>query len=158
MGLTMEDTSPGYAPHDVDITFDNRYGVCRDKAGLLVAMLRLAGFKAFPVLIHVGAKLDPEVPQPFFNHAIVAVEEEVGVGSPSRTKEAAKHHRKPEISKNSQNNIMQIYMMVMILFFGMTLPSAMSLYWAINSLVNIVKTLVVQTVIDKSDLKEGRAR
>ena len=77
MGLTMEDTSPGYAPHDVDITFNNRYGVCRDKAGLLVAMLRLAGFKAFPVLIHVGAKLDPEVPQPFFNHAIVAVEEGV---------------------------------------------------------------------------------
>ena len=74
MGLTMEDTSPGYAPHDVDVTFENRYGVCRDKAALLVAMLRLAGFKAFPVLIHVGAKLDPEVPQPFFNHAIVAVE------------------------------------------------------------------------------------
>ena len=74
MGLTMEDTSPGYAPHDVDVTFDNRYGVCRDKAGLLVAMLRLAGFKAFPVLIHVGAKLDHEVPQPFFNHAIVAVD------------------------------------------------------------------------------------
>ena len=73
MGLTMEDTSPGYAPHDVDVTFDNRYGVCRDKAGLLVAMLRLAGFKAYPVLIHVGAKHDPEVPQPFFNHAIVAV-------------------------------------------------------------------------------------
>ncbi|MBO7722070.1 MAG: DUF3857 domain-containing protein [Kiritimatiellae bacterium] len=74
MGLTMEDTSPGYAPHDVDITFENRYGVCRDKAGLLVAMLRMAGFKAFPVLIHAGAKLDPEVPQPFFNHAIVAVD------------------------------------------------------------------------------------
>ncbi len=74
MGLTMEDTSPGYAPHDVDVTFGNRYGVCRDKAGLLVAMLRLAGFRAFPVLINVGAKLDPEVPQPFFNHAIVAVE------------------------------------------------------------------------------------
>ena len=75
MGLTMEDTSPGYAPHDVDVTFDNRYGVCRDKAGLLVAMLRLAGFKAFPVLIHVGAKHVPEVPQPYFNHAIVAVED-----------------------------------------------------------------------------------
>ena len=74
MGLTMEDTSPGYAPHDVDITFANRYGVCRDKAGLLVAMLRMAGHNAFPVLIHVGAKHDPDVPQPFFNHAIVAVE------------------------------------------------------------------------------------
>ena len=73
MGLTMEDTSPGYAPHDVDITFDNRYGVCRDKAALLVAMLRLAGFEAYPSLINVGPKQDPEVPKPFFNHAIVAV-------------------------------------------------------------------------------------
>jgi len=72
MGLTMEDTSPGYAPHDVDITFGNRYGVCRDKAALLVAMLRIAGIEAFPVLIHNGTKKDPEVPSPFFNHAIVA--------------------------------------------------------------------------------------
>ena len=74
MGLTMEDKSPGYAPHDVSITFDNRYGVCRDKAALLAALLRMAGFDAFPVLINVGAKLDPDVPQPFFNHAIVAVD------------------------------------------------------------------------------------
>ncbi len=74
MGLTLEDQSPGYSPHDVDLTFDNRYGVCRDKAALLVAMLRAAGHAAFPVLINVGAKLDPEVPQPYFNHAIVAVE------------------------------------------------------------------------------------
>ncbi len=73
MGLTMEDTSPGYAPHDVDITFENRYGVCRDKAALLVAMLRIAGFEAFPVLIHAGAKMDAEVPMPYFNHAIAAV-------------------------------------------------------------------------------------
>ena len=73
MGLTMEDTSPGYAPHDVSITFDNRYGVCRDKAALLVAMLRIAGFEAYPVLIHVGAKMDEEVPMPYFNHAIAAV-------------------------------------------------------------------------------------
>ena len=73
MGLTLEDTSPGYAPHDVNVTFDNRYGVCRDKAGLLVAMLRMAGFEAFPVLIHSGAKMDDEIPSPYFNHAIVAV-------------------------------------------------------------------------------------
>lgn len=78
MGLTLEDVSPGYAPHDVDVTFNNRYGVCRDKAGLLVAMLRMAGFKAFPVLINVGAKMDKDVPQPFFNHAVVAVEETDG--------------------------------------------------------------------------------
>ena len=73
MGLTMEDASPGYAPHDVDVTFDNRYGVCRDKAGLLAVMLRLAGLEAYPVLIHAGVKKDPEIPTPFFNHAIVAV-------------------------------------------------------------------------------------
>ncbi|HUJ42982.1 MAG TPA: DUF3857 and transglutaminase domain-containing protein, partial [Opitutaceae bacterium] len=45
-----------------------------DKAALLVTMLRMAGQKAYPVLINVGAKLDPEVPSPDFNHAIVAVE------------------------------------------------------------------------------------
>ena len=73
MGLTMEETSPGYAPHDVNITFENRYGVCRDKAALLAAMLRIAGFEAYPVLIHAGAKMDNEVPLPYFNHAITGV-------------------------------------------------------------------------------------
>ena len=73
MGITTEETAPGYEPHDVSTTFNNRYGVCRDKAALLVAMLRLAGLDAYPVLIHAGAKMDPEVPLPYFNHAIAAV-------------------------------------------------------------------------------------
>ncbi len=73
MGLTMEETSPGYAPHDIDVTFNNRYGVCRDKAALLAAMLRIAGFESYPVLIHAGAKMDSEVPLPYFNHAMTAV-------------------------------------------------------------------------------------
>lgn len=76
MGLTFEDDAPGYAPHDVSITFDNRYGVCRDKAALLVEMLRIAGFEAYPVLISVGPKLDPDVPQPYFNHAIACVKKD----------------------------------------------------------------------------------
>jgi len=70
MGLTIETTAPGYEPHDIDITFKNRYGVCRDKAALLAGMLRLAGIKAYPVLIMAGAKKDKEVPNSFFNHAI----------------------------------------------------------------------------------------
>ena len=78
MGLTLEDDAPGYEPHDVNITFDNRYGVCRDKAALLVAMLRIAGVKAFPVLIHAGAKIDAEAPMPYFNHAIVGVDRGLG--------------------------------------------------------------------------------
>lgn len=72
MGLTLETVAPGYEPRDVNVTFENRYGVCRDKAALLVAMLRLAGIEAFPVIIHQGPKRDPEVPNTFFNHAITA--------------------------------------------------------------------------------------
>ena len=78
MGITVEATAPGYEPHDVKETFEARHGVCRDKAALLVAMLRLAGLDAFPTLIHNGPKKDPEVPQPYFNHAIVAVREADG--------------------------------------------------------------------------------
>ncbi len=78
MGLTLEDGSPGYEPHDVDITFDSRYGVCRDKAALLTALLRIAGIPAYPVLIHAGTKMDPEIPLPYFNHAIVAVAKKSG--------------------------------------------------------------------------------
>ena len=74
MGLTLEDDSPGYAPHDVSLTFKRGHGVCRDKAALLVALLRLADFEAYPVLISVGSKMDPEIPLPYFNHAIVAVQ------------------------------------------------------------------------------------
>ena len=31
MGITTEEEAPGYEPLDVSITFENRYGVCRDK-------------------------------------------------------------------------------------------------------------------------------
>ncbi|MGD1001535.1 MAG: DUF3857 domain-containing protein [Candidatus Brocadiia bacterium] len=78
MGITLEKDAPGYEPHDVRITFDNKYGVCRDKAALLVEMLRLAEIEAFPVLIEVGPKKDADVPQPYFNHAIVAAREPDG--------------------------------------------------------------------------------
>lgn len=78
MGITTETEAPGYEPHDVNITFENKYGVCRDKAALLTAMLRLAGFKAYPVLINAGPKMDEDVPVPYFNHAITCVEDENG--------------------------------------------------------------------------------
>lgn len=78
MGITTETVAPGYEPHDVNITFENKYGVCRDKAALLVAMLRIAGFDAYPVIIDVGQKKDEEVPNVYFNHAIVAVEDPSG--------------------------------------------------------------------------------
>ena len=78
MGITAEDVAPGYEPHDVSLTYNNRYGVCRDKAALLVALLRLAGIPAYPVLINAGEKMDPDVPLPYFNHAIAATDREGG--------------------------------------------------------------------------------
>ena len=78
MGLTPEKDRPGFEPHDVCLTFEKNYGVCRDKAALLVAMLREAGLPAYPVLINVGCKRDADVPDPDFNHAIVGVELEKG--------------------------------------------------------------------------------
>jgi len=74
MGLTPEKDRPGFEPHDVNLTFNNKYGVCRDKAALLVSMLKQAGFDAYPVLVNVGMKRDKDVPEPAFNHAIVGVE------------------------------------------------------------------------------------
>ena len=63
-------------------------------------------------------------------------------------KEAAKHHKRVE-TPNNQNMVMNIYMIAMISVFGLILPAAMALYWAINSLVTVAKTLVVQSVIEK---------
>lgn len=74
MGITPEKDRPGFEPHDVKLTFENKYGVCRDKAALLVSMLRTAGLKAYPVLMSVGSKRDQDVPDISFNHAIVGVE------------------------------------------------------------------------------------
>ena len=79
LGITNEDHAPGLEPHDVSLTFDRRHGVCRDKAALLVAMLRLAGFKAWPVgFLMRDLHLDPVTPEWHFDHEIAAVEKADG--------------------------------------------------------------------------------
>ena len=70
MGVTTETNRPGLEPHAADYTFKTRTGVCRDKAALIVAMLRYAGVDAHMVLINASRKLDKEVPMTYFNHAI----------------------------------------------------------------------------------------
>jgi transglutaminase-like putative cysteine protease/tetratricopeptide (TPR) repeat protein len=58
-------------------TLKNKYGDCKDKATLLVAMLRQAGVKAHAVLIRAGAGFDVEPELPglgHFNHVIVVTE------------------------------------------------------------------------------------
>lgn len=73
MGIISENEVPGWEPHDASMTFSKRYGVCRDKAALLVTMLRLAGFEAYPVLFDKGPRKDIEVPLVQFNHVITAI-------------------------------------------------------------------------------------
>jgi len=74
--------SGGYEPARVGFTFKNRYGVCRDKAALLVAMLRTAGIKnSYMVLTNpmiLRMKEDMPVASQF-NHAIVAITTDTGI-------------------------------------------------------------------------------
>ena len=68
--------------------------------------------------------------------------------------EAAKHHRKPEPT-NNQNMMMQTYMIVMVLAFGLMWQSGMSLFWFIRNIVDIIKTIIVQNIMENNSQKEG---
>lgn len=61
--------------HDADTVLGNRYGDWKDKAALLAAMLRSAGFEAFPVLVNAeGVPPAAEVPSlKQFDSVLVAV-------------------------------------------------------------------------------------
>ena len=78
LGVDKEKNRPGLEPHDVTYTFETRGGVCRDKAALLVAMLRLAGIPCDPILISIGSKLNYKAPSMMFNHAVAVSYDENG--------------------------------------------------------------------------------
>ena len=74
----------GYRPHPPQQVMERLWGDCKDKALLLVEMLREAGIEAYPALIRLDPqdRVDREFPSPFqFNHMIVAVVAE-GLGLP----------------------------------------------------------------------------
>ncbi len=63
-----------YQPHSADDMLGNGYGDCKDKHTLLAALLKAAGYDAWPALIHTSRTLDPDVPSPAqFNHVITVV-------------------------------------------------------------------------------------
>ena len=66
----------GYQPHPAPEIFKNKYGDCKDKAILFIAMLKSAGIDGYPVLI--GTRGMPVTAKDFpalnFNHCIAAVE------------------------------------------------------------------------------------
>ena len=63
-------------PHSPSETLARKYGDCKDKASLLVAMLRVANIPAYIALLHAGSREDvvPDLPgMGMFDHAIVYV-------------------------------------------------------------------------------------
>jgi len=63
-----------YQPHPADDVLSNEYGDCKDKHTLLSALLKAAGYDAWPVLISSSRPLDPDTPSPAqFDHVITLV-------------------------------------------------------------------------------------
>jgi transglutaminase-like putative cysteine protease len=68
-----------YQPHTAAEVLDNAYGDCKDKHTLLAALLKSAGYRAWPVLINSSRKIDPDVPSPGqFDHMITVVDQGTG--------------------------------------------------------------------------------
>jgi transglutaminase-like putative cysteine protease len=70
-GLSMGE-GEGYTLHTGNMTYTDRCGVCKDKAGLLVAMLRTAGFESYAAMTMAGSRID-YIPADQFNHSITVV-------------------------------------------------------------------------------------
>jgi hypothetical protein len=62
----------GYTTHPIVETFHDRAGVCKDKAGMLVGMLRVAGFESYLVMTMARQRVD-DIPADQFNHAVTCV-------------------------------------------------------------------------------------
>lgn len=70
-GLNMG-CGEGYTLHKAEMTFRDRCGVCKDKAGILVTMLRAAGFEAYAAMTMAGSRIE-NIPADHFNHCVTAV-------------------------------------------------------------------------------------
>lgn len=67
----------GYTLHTGDMTFNDRCGVCKDKAGMLVTMLRAAGFESYAAMTMAGSRID-DIPADQFNHSVTVVKRRDG--------------------------------------------------------------------------------
>jgi len=74
LGIEMGRNS--HEPHQPWETLDARWGDCKDKTLLLVALLRELGLQAYPALVNTSLqqRLDEKLPSPFlFDHVITQV-------------------------------------------------------------------------------------
>lgn len=72
----------GFRPRTPAEVLENRHGDCKDKANLLVALLRCRGINSRFVLVNRGSVTDVSFPSWQFNHALVFVPANPGGGQP----------------------------------------------------------------------------
>lgn len=75
--LGIEIGAYSHTPNDPETVLSRRYGDCKDKALLLVVLLREMGVRAYPALVSTdnGPVLDQWLPSPYaFNHAVVVID------------------------------------------------------------------------------------
>jgi hypothetical protein len=65
----------GYTLHSGAMIFEQRSGVCKDIAGMLVTMMRAAGLDSYAAMTMAGSRIE-EVPADQFNHCVVALKKE----------------------------------------------------------------------------------
>ncbi len=70
-GQTMGE-GEGFTLHPADMIFEQRSGVCKDIAGMLIAMMRGAGLDSHAAMTMAGSRID-EVPADQFNHCVTAL-------------------------------------------------------------------------------------
>ncbi len=70
-GITMG-KGEGYTLHPGSMIFEDRSGVCKDKAGMAITMLRAAGFTVYPAMTMAGARVE-RIPADQFNHCVTAL-------------------------------------------------------------------------------------
>ena len=75
-GISMGE-GEGYTLHTGDMTFTDRCGVCKDKAGMLITMLRAAGFESYAAMTMAGSRIE-DIPADQFNHSITVVKRRNG--------------------------------------------------------------------------------
>ncbi len=68
VGLHMG-AGEGYTLHPAAMTLRDRGGVCKDKAGILVALLRAAGFESYPAMTMAGERIEA-IAADQFNHCV----------------------------------------------------------------------------------------
>lgn len=75
-GISMGE-GEGFTLHKCEMNYTDRCGVCKDKAGMLIAMLRAAGFEAYAAMTMAGERID-DIPADQFNHCVTVVKRHNG--------------------------------------------------------------------------------